>query len=457
MTDFWLVTALFSLVASFFILYPFFRRGGETDHQEEDRKQQNLLIYRERLDEIKADLGSGRITEDEYQALELELEKALLSDVDSVGSEDAMPKVADTDATNLWTGQSVLAALSVGIVVLTLSYALYSHWGAYDRQVQYEAMHFAPEELERARRAAQSGDMDALIDQLYVKLQTAPDNIEGWMLLARSAMNAEKYPLAAEAYRNVAESFQRLGQDASSIYGLLAQAEYFSSDGELTSMVQSALDKALEANPRETNALGLLAIASFDQRDYQGAIDNWKAVLEASPEHPARASIEAGIRRATQLMQNEAGANLDNDAVPASAVNSLESGDAVSGIEAQGKVERDQSVASIRVRVTLDSALRDKLRGDEVLFVFARAPEGPPMPLAASRHSVTELPLEIVLDDASAMAPMAKLSNVETVTVTARISESGQPIAQAGDLFGEQTQVPVFEGVEISLAIDSIH
>ena len=69
-----------------------------------------------------------------------------------------------------------------------------------------------------------------------------------------------------------------------------------------------------------------------------------------------------------------------------------------------------------------------------VAFVFARAADGPPMPLAAVRRPAGDFPVEITLDDSRSMLPSLKLSGFDAVLVGARVSAGGGPLAQPGDL-----------------------
>jgi len=209
---------------------------------------------------------------------------------------------------------------------------------------------------------------------------------------------------------------------------LLAQAHYFAAGGRMTDEALAAVRQAQRLDPDETNTLGLLAIDAFASGAYAVAVQNWERLLAIAPEHPARASIEAGIARAKGLAGIE-------EAAPA--------------------VQTDPGVqAEITVTVSLDESLRDRVSGNETVFIFARSPGGPPMPLAASRHSVTELPLTVVLNDSKAMAPMARLSQVERADIVARISFSGEPVAQPGDLYAKAEGIPVKGSAAISLTID---
>lgn len=101
------------------------------------------------------------------------------------------------------------------------------------------------------------------------------------------------------------------------------------------------------------------------------------------------------------------------------------------------------SSAGVRVKVSLDPdfAARVRLRGDATVFVIARAPDGPPMPVAVEKHPVSALPLDIVLDDGDSPMPTAKLSALREVELVARLSESGNAMRQDGDLESKPIRV----------------
>ena len=96
----------------------------------------------------------------------------------------------------------------------------------------------------------------------------------------------------------------------------------------------------------------------------------------------------------------------------------------------------------------------DSVAPDTPVFIYARATEGPPMPLAVIRKRVSDLPLTVRLDDSLAMMPALKLSSFSNVTVGARVSMSGDPIAQSGDPFGEQIGLEVSEADSPSVSIE---
>jgi cytochrome c-type biogenesis protein CcmH len=88
----------------------------------------------------------------------------------------------------------------------------------------------------------------------------------------------------------------------------------------------------------------------------------------------------------------------------------------------------------IQLGLSISQALRQSLQQNYSVFVYAKAENGPPMPLAVRRLRLSDLPLQVNLDDSTAMTPQFKLSNFDRVIVGARISKSGNAIAQQGDI-----------------------
>ena len=88
----------------------------------------------------------------------------------------------------------------------------------------------------------------------------------------------------------------------------------------------------------------------------------------------------------------------------------------------------------------------------DTLFVFARAAEGPRIPLAILKRSAAELPLNFTLDDSMAMSPELKLSGFANVVISARISKSGDAMPQSGDLEGQTAPLAGrSNGVELNI------
>ena len=110
--------------------------------------------------------------------------------------------------------------------------------------------------------------------------------------------------------------------------------------------------------------------------------------------------------------------------------------------------------ASIAVSVSLSEEAGSSSSDDQVVFIYARATDGPPMPLAVSRISVADLPTTVTLDNSMAMIPTMTLSTFPSVTIGARVSTTGTAAAQTGDWFKEASEVDPANTDSIELTID---
>jgi cytochrome c-type biogenesis protein CcmH len=111
--------------------------------------------------------------------------------------------------------------------------------------------------------------------------------------------------------------------------------------------------------------------------------------------------------------------------------------------------------AGIQGKVSLAPALASRIQPDDTVFIFARATEGPRMPLAILRRKASELPITFTLDDSTAMSQEMRLSKFPWVVVGVRVSRSGNAMPQSGDLLGQSGAVRVGDGT-LSLVIDSV-
>lgn len=124
-------------------------------------------------------------------------------------------------------------------------------------------------------------------------------------------------------------------------------------------------------------------------------------------------------------------------------------------VDAAGPGASVPAGASISGTVDLSPSLAQQARPTDTVFIFARAVEGPPMPLAVIRKQVKDLPLQFTLDDSMAMWPDARVSAFPRVVVTARVSKSGEGQPRPGDLEGHSP--PVAAGATgLQIAISSV-
>jgi cytochrome c-type biogenesis protein CcmH len=143
--------------------------------------------------------------------------------------------------------------------------------------------------------------------------------------------------------------------------------------------------------------------------------------------------------KASVPADSELGKNIGESIAEARARGGL--GDASAGADARKTPQAPSAAASVQGTVQLDPTLAARAAPDDVVFVFARASEGPRVPLAVFKLQAKDLPARFVLDDSLAMAPQFRLSNFKTVLVNARLSKSGSANPAAGDLEGKGVAV----------------
>lgn len=395
MTEFWLSAGLLLLAALAFLLIPILR-GRRRQQQEEDRTALNVALYQERVAELATQQEAGVLDAEQLAKGRDEAARELLADTDGAEA----PRQG-----HLGKALPLLAA----VLVPALGLGLYLHFGAADK-------------VELTREFAQAPQsMEEMTTRLERAVQAQPDSAEGLYFLGRAYM-AEQRP--ADAARTFERAVALAGRQPE-LLGQWAQALYFAANKQFSEQVQALTDEALKADPKEVTSLGLRGIAAFEGERYQEAIDYWQRLLAQLPEGDAsRAALQGGIDRAAERLQ-----------------------------AAGGKPAAAPEAARLKVRVTLADKLKDKVKPGDTVFIFARASNGPPMPVAAKRVTVAQLPLEVELSDADAMMPQMKLSDFSEVQLVARVSRAGQPTR--GEWIGQSAPLSTHTEAAQHLTIDS--
>lgn len=380
MTDFWIAAGALLLVALAFLLVPILH--GRRAQAEEDRTALNVALYEERLGELVAQHGAGTLSDEQLDAGRADAARELLEDTE--GSD--RPRIAKL-------GRSV--PLIAAVLVPLVGYGLYAHWGSIDKVQMARQFSEQPRTVE---------EMTAHLEQA---VQEQPESAEAWYFLGRTYMNQERPGDAAKAFARVVEIAGRQPE----LLGQWAQALYFARDRQWSEQLQALTDEALQGDPQELTSLGLLGIAAFEESRYQDAVRFWEQLVAALPEQdPSREAIRGGIERARQQIDGEPAAD-------------------------QGQAAGDAAGATLQIQVALDPTVAAAVSPQDAVFVFVRAVSGPPVPLAAKRLVIADLPATITLGDADAMVPSMKISSVEQVMVMARVSRSGD--ATKGEWMGQ--------------------
>jgi cytochrome c-type biogenesis protein CcmH len=395
MTLLWLLGAALAAAVLAWLLRPLlFGRHSAVP----SRSDANVSIYRDQMRELEADLAAGTLAREDYERARAELEARLLQDV-------AQPDPHPIPGPAARGGRRAAWALGAAVPVIGLAvYLAVGSPGAID----------LPPEPPQGQQHASAAQVAAMVERLAARLRENPDDADGWRLLGRSYSVMGRFDDAADAYAKAAARAPRDAALLADFADVLAMARGRSLQGEPE---QLAL-RALEIEPSNLKALALAGTAAFERKDYARAAAHWERMLpHVAPDSDDARAIQRNVAEARALSNQK--------------------------IERTEKTEKKSSVAvaALRGTVSLSPKVKDKASPEDTVFVFARAAEGPPMPLAVARLRVRDLPYRFSLDDSMAMTPQLKLSAFPKVVVTARVSKTGNATAQPGDLQGASAPV----------------
>lgn len=401
---FWALFLLFIAVAMAFVLPPLLRRDLRPGQVERplDRKEANVAIYYDQLAELKADLDSGELDATQYEDARREIEKRLSEDVPL----ESAPVVAAQ--AGRWPG------VALALAIPTLAIALYVGLGSPEALLMSRA---------DAPAAKEQGQHDAapMIAALEAKLKAKPDDAPGWYMLARSYASIGKYDESARAFEKAAALFP----DDARLLADYADALAMAQGQNLQGKPQELINKALKLNPNDEKSLNLAASAAYQNKDFAQAAAYWRRLLKVlPPDADIAKDIAAAVEEADKLAASLGG--LDN----------LSKMD-MKGNTGEKAGQPSQGAAAISGMVTVSKDIIAKVSPADRVFIFAQAPQGPKMPIASLKIDSSQLPYRFTLDDSVSMSPNDKLSNHSEVMISARVSKSGQPMAQSGDLQGK--------------------
>jgi len=419
-------TVAFLLIVAvlLFLLPPLLQRQVRKDVIE--RKELNILLYKDQLAELEADLKSGAITKDQFDQANADLERSLLQDVAGDDSE-SQPKR---------TISGKLAAVVVGIAVPLMAVGMYAYLG--QGKAGFEPEKFRP----GMNTQGHDGTLEQQVRKLQDHLQENPEDMEGWVMLARSYYFLKQYQAASDAF---ARSVALTGEQNPGLLADYADALAMASGRNMAGKPYDLVKKALSIDPNHQKSLWLAATATYQAQDYKTTLEYWLTLRKQFPEGSDNyLQMTRNIAEVKQFM----GISIDDEVA---IMQKAEAGGG-SGGESESVTAAAGGTAKVTGTVTLDASLKDKVSPNDTLFVFARAANGPRMPLAIIRTSVSELPLDFTLDDSLAMNPQMKISKFKEVVVGARISKSGNAMPQSGDLSGSSEVVPLgTEGLHIKI------
>lgn len=409
MTVFYLVSAMLALLLLMFLLLPLWRRKSGAAQPGHDPRRKAL----------KDAFDAGVLTREEFDAKLAAL------------PEDAS---AETSANPQTTRTVKIVMVAIAVLLPLGVFGLYRAVGTPEALSQ--AGSAAPTASMSAAGSGQpktSMDMDAAIGSLRAKLEKNPGDADGWLLLGRAYQSVERNDEGRKAFQKAYE----LAPDRAAIEIAYAESLALTSptrriDGKPLQMIHHAM----KSDPDNQDGLWLIGMSDYQNGRYAEAIASWERIRkQLGPDSDVLESVDKMIGDAKAHLRGEPTADTATVATAGAAV-------------AGGP--------RLQVRVALAKKREGQASPGDTLFVFAKAAGGPPTPLAIRRLQASDLPTTIELTDADAMVPEMRLSKFKRITVTARISKSGDASPKPGDLQSAAIEADTGQSGPIDVSIDQV-
>ncbi|MFL0809294.1 MAG: c-type cytochrome biogenesis protein CcmI [Agarilytica sp.] len=385
---FWQVFLILNIFAAGFVLWPtlFFSKRHRQELRSNSHTESNEEVYQDHVKEMEQTLNRGEINSDELAQLKKDLERTIIEETSMGGEELDRPIISSF--------KSRIPVLVLVFLLPILSLAIYTQLGAKQDWDIFQAA--------RARVQAPVAQVPELstelIQSLQVRVKQKPQNAQNWYLLASTAIEQGQFEEAVRAYREVLT----IEPNTPKVKAELAQALFLRAGNTITPEVRSHINEVLAVAPNLATALGLAGIDAYRTGRYQEAISYWqKAVIQLDPNSEAALALNGGIARANIALAET------------------------------GEGTPVESGPSVMVSVSLGKGV--EVNKDAAVFIYARAWQGPPMPLAIKKVRAADLPLKVSLDKTMSMMQGMDLSAFPEIEVLARISQTGSATAQPGD------------------------
>ena len=414
MIAFWISAAALLALALALVLPALLKSKNTVDKAADSAAQANLSVLRSQLTQLDADFAAGSINADQLALAKSEIERRALE-------EESAPESAVAPA------KSTRTAWAMGLAIPLVALGIYGFIG------NIQALDPA-NSLAKAETEPTPEQIEAMVAGFAARLEAVPAgeaaDPKAWEMLARSYAAMQKFPEANKAYKRAVELNPGNAQIMADHADVLAMLQGQSMVGEPTKL----FERALVLDPNNLKALALAGSAAFEKKDFAKAVAFWE---KASKLAPPGSDFAKGLASSVE----EARAASGQAATPQ--------------VVAKSAPTPDAATANIQGVVSLSPALKSKVAPDDTVFIFARASQGPRMPLAILKRKASELPITFTLDDSTAMSDELKLSKFDLVVVGARVSKSGNALPQSGDLIGQSAPVKA-SGNKLTLVIDGV-
>ena len=404
---FWSIASSFLLISIIVIIRTLFRNN--------DAKYSNKATHDQKLREIYIDIENKLISESEAKDAITELKKLIKKDSENID-------FTNSKLRNLKIRSKKIISILIFILVPVFVLTIYSYIGS-SNSIELLATNTSSQELSNDNLVS----VEEMLKGVERRLIDDPDNANDWLMLANSYVVLKRFTDAVRAYENL---YRLNGDDPSLLFryaDVLAMANSGIFKGKPTELVK----KGLQLDPENTMGLWLAGLAEYEEGRINKAIDYWQRVL---PKLEKGSDEEKNIKKYIEFAAKENNISLDNSVVE----------------------KTNLSEYSIKLNIELSSDF-SAVDINNTVFIYAKPVNSNiKMPIVVLRKKVSDLPLELSLDDSMSMLPNNKLSGYESVIVLARISKTGNAKSEKGDLIGVSNPISTRSKETIKIIINSI-
>ena len=403
MIQFGIFVALLIAIALCFLLIPLWLKPEIVSN---DDSQINIELAQKKLQALKTDLENDLITQTQYELLKNELLVNLQRDL----------KQSETRIIDDKKGRWLAIPLSVFVPLLAL--ALYS--------VKGDLRAFDDTVIKGEMPTKTAADINGMVAKLAQKMAQNPGDSEGWIMLARSYKVLKRYPEAVEALRKA----RALTGEQPEVLLQLADVLAMEKGGTLLGEPAELVAKVLKLDADNGMALWLYGLANAEDSKFNEAIGYWqKLQTHYQPQDADYLEVQKLIDQAREALGQPAPV-------------------------AENKAVKNNK--GIHLMVSLDDKFKAAANPEDFVFIYAQPAQGGKTPLAVVKKQVKDLPLEVTLDDSMAMMPTMTISSVANVQVSARVSHTGNAIAQSGEPIGKMPLSTTVDNGVVKLVIGEI-
>ncbi|HSZ07391.1 MAG TPA: hypothetical protein VK794_02575 [Steroidobacteraceae bacterium] len=306
--------------------------------------------------------------------------------------------------------KSRLVGALAALLVAGAAAGLYPLWSNWDWHAPAQA------------QAIVAPEVAAMMAKLEQHLREDPNDLAGWLMLGRSYTALQRLDDAVSAYDH---AHQLAGNSVEAALGL-GEALSLRAGGEVTPPAAQLFEDAIRLEPNNPKALLYGGFAAATRGDRALARSRWQALKDLHPPAQIEQMLDARI---AELGAAPPSGTAPPATAPPSGTNASSAGTSAS--------TEGSAAARVTVNIRIAPALKSRLKPEAPLFVFAREPGSQGPPLAAKRLTSAAIGTQVQLSAADSMMPGRVLVSGRRVSITARVSFSGQPTPAAGDLYGE--------------------